>query len=103
VEVQPELLAHHYSEAGCHEQAAKYWRAAGRRAAERSANAESIAHLRKGLESVRMLPGTHERTRMELEAIDSPFCVGSGIHTCSPPRCAKPESAVKNSWDWRKT
>jgi class 3 adenylate cyclase/tetratricopeptide (TPR) repeat protein len=69
VEVQPELLAHHYSEAGCHEQAAKYWRAAGRRAAERSANAESIAHLRKGLESVRMLPGTHERTRMELELL----------------------------------
>ena len=66
-EVQPELLAHHYSEAGYHEQAARYWRAAGRRAAERSANAESIVHLRQGLESIRMLPDTPDRTRMELE------------------------------------
>jgi class 3 adenylate cyclase/predicted ATPase len=66
-EVQPELLAHHYSESGMHEQAAKYWRAAGRRAAERSANAESIVHLRHGLDSVRMLPETPGRTRLELE------------------------------------
>ena len=66
-EAQPELLAHHYSEAGYHEQAAKYSRAAGRRAAERSANAESIGHLRQGLESIRMLPDTPDRTRMELE------------------------------------
>ena len=66
-EAQPELLAHHYSEAGYHEQAAKYCRAAGRRAAERSANAESIVHLRQGLKSIRMLPDTPDRTRMELE------------------------------------
>jgi len=66
-EAQPELLAHHYSEAGYHEQAAKYCRAAGRRAAERSANAESIVHLRHGLESVRMLPDTPDRTQLELE------------------------------------
>ncbi|GMQ75326.1 MAG: adenylate/guanylate cyclase domain-containing protein [Gammaproteobacteria bacterium] len=66
-EAQPELLAHHYSEAGYHELAAKYSRAAGRRAAERSANAESIVHLRQGLESIRMLPETSDRTRMELE------------------------------------
>jgi class 3 adenylate cyclase len=66
VEVQPELLAHHYSEAGEHDQAVKFWRAAGRHAAQRSANAESISHLRHGLASVRMLPDSLERTRLEL-------------------------------------
>jgi class 3 adenylate cyclase/tetratricopeptide (TPR) repeat protein len=67
VEAQPELLAHHYSEAGSHEQAVEYWHAAGRRAAERSANAESIAHLKRGLEEIRMLPETSEQLRKELE------------------------------------
>jgi class 3 adenylate cyclase/predicted ATPase len=66
-EMQPELLAHHYSEAGSHAKAIEYWRAAGRRAAERSANAESIAHLKHGLDNIQMLPDTPERVRLELE------------------------------------
>jgi len=69
VEAQPELLAHHYSEAGNHELAARYWRAAGRRAAERSANVESISHLQRGLTSVRALANTRPRKRMELELL----------------------------------
>jgi len=67
VEIHPEILARHFSEAGDHEQAAGYWRAAGRRAAERSANLESISHLRHGLECVRALPRTPDRERAELE------------------------------------
>ena len=34
---QPELLAHHYTEAGLHAQAIPYWHKAGLRASERSA------------------------------------------------------------------
>src|SRR5262249_40503691 len=49
-EIQPELLAHHYSEAGLAEQAIPYWQQAGQRAAERSANLEAIGHLKKGLD-----------------------------------------------------
>ena len=66
-EMQPELLAHHYSEARCYEKAIEYWRAAGRRNAERSANAESIAHLKRGLNDIQMLSETPERVRLELE------------------------------------
>jgi predicted ATPase len=40
-ETQPELLAHHYTEAGLIEQAIPYWQQAGQRAIERSANAEA--------------------------------------------------------------
>ena len=67
VEIEPELLAHHFSEAGCHEKAIEYWHVAGRRAAERSAITESIAHLRHGLDSIHTLPDTPERARLELE------------------------------------
>ena len=49
-ETQPELLAHHCTEAGLTEQAVHYWHTAGQRASERSAHVEAIAHLRQGLE-----------------------------------------------------
>ncbi len=49
-EIQPELLAHHYTEAGLAAQAIPYWRRAGQRAIQRSANLEAMSHLTKGLE-----------------------------------------------------
>src|SRR5713101_3060708 len=42
---QPELLAHHYTEAGLHPQAIPYWQRAGQRAIERSAHVEAISTL----------------------------------------------------------
>ena len=52
VENEPEILAHHFSEAGESEQATDYWLRAGRRAAARVAYWEAAAHLRRGLELV---------------------------------------------------
>jgi len=66
VEAQPELLAHHYTEAGCPKEAAGYWHRAGERASERSAYADAIAYLKKGLELVLLLPETTERAELEL-------------------------------------
>ena len=63
---EPELLAHHFTEAGLAEQAVGYWQRAGERAAERSANLESIAHLTRGLELIKGLPETPEHARREL-------------------------------------
>jgi predicted ATPase len=40
VETSPELVAHHYSEAGLPAQAFAYWQRAGERAMQRSANQE---------------------------------------------------------------
>jgi TOMM system kinase/cyclase fusion protein len=63
---QPELLAHHYTEAGFVTQAIPYWQQAGQRAIHRSAHAEAIAHLSKGLELLKSLSDTPERAQHEL-------------------------------------
>ena len=67
MESQPELLAHHYTEAGLNEQAVGYWYQAGKRAAQRSAHVEAINHLTRGLEVLMTLPDTLERARQELD------------------------------------
>jgi predicted ATPase len=65
-EAQPELLAHHYTEASLIEQALPHWQRAGERAAQRSAYVEAIAHLTRGLEVLKALPDTPERAQHEL-------------------------------------
>jgi len=69
VATEPELLAHHYTEAGCHAQAVGYWQRAGTRAIQRSANVEAIAHAQRGLELLPMLPDTLQRTQHELDLL----------------------------------
>jgi predicted ATPase len=53
-ETQPEFVAHHYAEAGDPEQALRHWHQAGRHAVRRSADAETIGHLTRGLEISRL-------------------------------------------------
>jgi predicted ATPase len=65
-EEQPELLAHHYTEAGCTAQAISYWQRAGQCASERSAYVEAMAHCTKGLELLPTLPDTPARAQQEL-------------------------------------
>ncbi len=82
-EMQPELLAHHYTEAGLVEQALPYWQRAGQRAVERSANVEAISHFTKGLELLQNLPAAPERRQQELTlqlALGSPLLMIKG-HT----------------------
>ena len=67
LETQPEILAHHCSEAGRHQSAVHYWFRSGQRALAHSANIEAIAHLRKALESLTALPDTADRARQEIE------------------------------------
>jgi class 3 adenylate cyclase/predicted ATPase len=68
-EAQPELLAHHYTEAGLAEQAVHYWQHAGQRATERSAYVEAIAHLTQGLALLKTLPESHERVQREVDML----------------------------------
>jgi TOMM system kinase/cyclase fusion protein len=63
---QPELLAHHYTEAGLLEEAITHWQRAAERANERAANAEAIGHLTKGLKLLQMLPDSSVRLQHEL-------------------------------------
>jgi class 3 adenylate cyclase/predicted ATPase len=66
VATEPELLAHHFTEAGVAESAIDYWQKAGRRAAQRSASVEAITHLRKGITVLSTLPCTSHREKREL-------------------------------------
>jgi TOMM system kinase/cyclase fusion protein len=68
-ETQPELLAHHYAEAGLVSQAVGQWQKAGEHAVRRSALLEATAHFAQGLELVRTLPASAERTERELELL----------------------------------
>jgi hypothetical protein len=62
---QPELLAHHCTEAGLTQQAINNWLRAGERAIEGSANLEAIAHLTRGLERLGALPEGPQRDEKE--------------------------------------
>jgi class 3 adenylate cyclase/predicted ATPase len=81
VATQPELVAHHYTEAGLGEQAVPFWQQAGQLAMERSANEEAIAHLTRGLEVLGELPESAERDQQELAlqmALGSSLIVSKG-------------------------
>ena len=66
VERSPELVAHHYSEAGLAAQAVTYWHRAGERAVQQSANLEAIGHLTTGLAQLAQVSETQERAKQEL-------------------------------------
>jgi predicted ATPase/class 3 adenylate cyclase len=66
---QPELLAHHYTEAGVAGEAIEAWTRAGRLALQRSANAEAVAHLSRGLDLVDRIPEGEKRTQAELDLL----------------------------------
>jgi class 3 adenylate cyclase/tetratricopeptide (TPR) repeat protein len=64
--LQPEVLAHHYTEAGLTELAIDFWRQAGKRAL-RSAHVEGVMHLTHAIDLIRLLPHSPERSRRELD------------------------------------
>ncbi|SET73043.1 Adenylate and Guanylate cyclase catalytic domain-containing protein [Stigmatella erecta] len=66
-EMQPELLAHHYTEAGASESAIQLWAKAGEQASLRSANVEAIRHLSQALRLLGTLPETPARSEQELQ------------------------------------
>jgi predicted ATPase len=67
VETEPEVVAHHFTEAGCTEQAITFWHQAGQRAIQRSANLVAIGHLTRGLEVLEAVPDTAAYVKQELQ------------------------------------
>ena len=65
-ETQPELIAHHYTEAGVATHAVTAWQKAGQKAIEQSAFVEATEHLHKGLAVLKTLPETPARDQQEL-------------------------------------
>ncbi len=65
-DVEPEVLAHHYTEADLPEEAIGHWRRAGEGAAERAAHMEAIGHFTRGLKVRERLPEGPEQARTEV-------------------------------------
>jgi len=66
VATQPELVAQHYTAAGCAEEAVVYWQRAGAHASERSAYLEAVSHVTTGLTLLTTLPETSAHTQQAL-------------------------------------
>ncbi|RXG99830.1 adenylate/guanylate cyclase domain-containing protein [Bradyrhizobium zhanjiangense] len=65
-ETEPEVLAHHFTEAGLSEVALEWWRKAGQQALKRSAYSEAIAHLGKAVATADQLPDEPRRVMSRL-------------------------------------
>ncbi len=89
-EMQPELLAHHSTEAGLYAQAIDYWQKAGQRAIERSANLEAIGHLTTGLDVLKTLPDTPARAQQELALH---MALGTALVSARGPSAPEAEQA----------
>ncbi|QRK11353.1 protein kinase [Archangium violaceum] len=71
VGAQPEVLAHHYTEAGELERALRYRMRAVTLAFQRSANLEAIVHVRRALALLRSLPDASRRSGEEMMLLNS--------------------------------
>jgi predicted ATPase len=84
VETQPELVAHHYTQAGLNAQAIPYWQRAGQQAQQRSAHAEAVRHLTTGRALLATLPDAPARAQQELNL---QIALGPAL---MPPRAIRP-------------
>ena len=90
VATQPELVAQHYTVAGCAEQAVIYWQRAGQRANQRSAHAEAMAYLGQGSRTAQE-PPRHPRARPARARLAGRSRPGvDGAKGLRPRRCYTP-------------
>jgi predicted ATPase len=68
-ETQPELLGHHFTEAGLAEKALGYWLKAGLRSRERAAECEAINHFNTALVLLETLEETPEHDEQKLKIL----------------------------------
>jgi predicted ATPase len=64
---EPELLAHHFTQAGLTEEAIEWWNRAGQRSLQRSALLEAIAQFTRALDQIAILPSTPALRREEIK------------------------------------
>ena len=71
VGAQPELVAHHFAQAGLVPEAAAYWLKAGLRSRERSADHEAIGQLTTAVSLLETLEETEARNDLELRVLSA--------------------------------
>jgi serine/threonine protein kinase/tetratricopeptide (TPR) repeat protein len=85
-ESQPELVAHHYTEAGKAVEALGWWYRAGEKALRGSGHKEAAGHLTRALELLSTLPESPERDQREIG-----LRVSLGVAAGSATSFAEPE------------
>jgi class 3 adenylate cyclase/predicted ATPase len=83
-ETQPEIVAHHFTQAGLTETAVAWWRKAGELAIKKSANTEAVRHLSRALELLQLVRESRERDADELSiriALSGPLIATRGYVT----------------------
>ena len=93
-ENQPELLAHHYTEAGLTEKAADLWGKAGQRSLARSALVEALGQLTRALAQIATLPGTPALRR---EQIKLQVALINALHHVKGYAAAESKAAVERA------
>jgi predicted ATPase len=96
-ETQPELLAHHCTEAGLTEPAIAYWQRAGEHASDRSAPLEAISHLTTGIELLTTLPETPARTQ---QAVTLHLALGAALQMAKGQAAPEVEQAYTQAYAW---
>ncbi len=66
LQVEPEVLAYHYNEAGLYEEAVRYFTMAAGRALDRSANWEVVGHVTDALHALGEVPHSENNDQWEL-------------------------------------
>jgi class 3 adenylate cyclase len=75
-EMEPEVVARHYTEAGLPAQAIPYWQRAAERAMARSAHREAVGSLEQALNALAHLPDTRETRE---QAVDLQLALSSAL------------------------
>jgi class 3 adenylate cyclase/predicted ATPase len=91
-ESRPEILAHHYTEAGLIERAAGWWGKAGLRSLDRSALVEAVTQLTRALDQIATLPSTPALRREQIKlqvAIIAPLYHIKGYAAAEPNAAAE--------------
>jgi predicted ATPase len=94
---QPELLAHHCTEAGLTKQAIAYWQRAGEHASDRSAPLEAISHLTTGIALLTTLPETPARTQ---QAVTLHLALGAALQMTKGLAAPEVEQAYTQARAW---
>jgi class 3 adenylate cyclase/predicted ATPase len=94
-DTQPELLAQHYTAAGCAEQAIPYWQHAGQQASDRSAYLETISHVTAGIKLLTTLPETPERTQ---QAVTLYIALGAALQVTKGHTAPEVEHAYTQAY-----
>jgi class 3 adenylate cyclase/predicted ATPase len=95
VETQPELVAQHYTAAGCHAQAILYWQRAGQHASDHSAYLEAISHFNTGIALLKTLPEMPEHTH---QALALHIALGAALQTAKGFGAPEAEDAYAQAY-----